>query len=149
MDAELARLVDEAAIRDLVRRYAHCVWQRDAAGAAALFAQDAVMDTGDRPALVGRAAILAEYTQAFAGAGFQPFLHNHVIDLDGDRATGTAYIELSAVVDGKPMRGRGYYDDEYVRGPDGWSFQRRRLNLVHYAQAGGTVEAAGTADPHD
>jgi len=47
--AALQALADESAIRDLARRYAHCVWQRDAPGAAALFAPDAVMDTGDRP----------------------------------------------------------------------------------------------------
>jgi len=56
-DATLRALADESAIRDLARRYAHCVWQGDAEGAAALFAEDAVMDTGDRPPLAGRAAI--------------------------------------------------------------------------------------------
>jgi uncharacterized protein (TIGR02246 family) len=134
--AALKSLADESAIRDLVRRYAHCVWQRDAAGAAALFAPDAVMDTGDRPPLVGHAAILDEYTRAFATSGFQPFLHNHVIELAGDRATGTAYIELKADVEGQAMAGRGWYDDEYVRTVEGWRFQRRRLNLVHYGAVG-------------
>lgn len=134
----LQALVDESAIRDLVRRYAHCVWQRDAAGAAALFASDAVMDTGDRPPLVGRAAILDEYTRVFTTSGFLPFIHNHVIDLQGDRATGTAYIDLKARVDGRAMEGWGYYDDEYARTPEGWRFQRRRLNLVHFAEVGAT-----------
>jgi ketosteroid isomerase-like protein len=134
--ADLRRLADEAAIRDLVRRYAHCVWQRDAAGAAALFAVDAVMDTGDRPPLVGHAAIHDEYTRVFAGSGFEPFLHNHVIDLQGDHATGTAYIELKAVVDGRAMEGRGFYEDEYTRTRAGWRFQRRRLHLVHYGEVG-------------
>ncbi len=134
----LQALADESAIRDLVRRYAHCVWQRDAAGAAALFAPDAVMDTGDRPALVGREAILDEYTRAFASSGFQPFVHNHVIDLQGERASGTAYIDLKARVDGRAMEGWGFYDDEYVCTAEGWRFQRRRLNLVHYAAVGAT-----------
>ena len=132
----LRALADESAIRDLVRRYAHCVWQRDAAGAAALFASDAVMETGAGPPLTGRAAILDEYTRAFAGSGFQPFLHNHVIDLQGDRATGTAYIDLKASVEGRPMEGFGFYEDEYARTAEGWRFQRRRLNLVHYSEVG-------------
>jgi hypothetical protein len=30
------------------------------------------------------------------------------------------------------MTGYGYYDDEYIRVPEGWRFRRRRLDLVHY-----------------
>jgi uncharacterized protein (TIGR02246 family) len=135
-EATVRRLADESAIRDLVRRYAHCVWQGDAAGAAGLFAEDAVMDTGDRPPLEGRPAILDEYSKTFDASGFRPFVHNHVVDLDGDRASGTAYLDLKAMVDGKAMEGWGWYDDAYVRTGDGWRFQRRRLNLVHYAEVG-------------
>jgi len=138
MSAEdtLRALADEADIRDLVRRYAHCVWQRDAAGAAALFAEDAVMDTGDRPPLEGRAAILDEYQRTFAASGFRPFVHNHVIELAGDRASGTAYLDLVATVDGRAMEGWGWYEDAYVRTDAGWRFARRRLELAHYAEVG-------------
>lgn len=136
VEATVRALADESAIRDLVRRYAHCVWRGDAAGAAALFAEDAVMDTGDRPPLVGRAAILDEYTRSFDASGFLPFVHNHVIELASDEASGSAYLELRAEVDGKPMEGWGWYDDAYVRTPAGWRFQRRKLNLVHYAEVG-------------
>ena len=132
-ESTLDRLIAESAIRDLVRRYAHCVWQRDAAGAAALFAEEGIMDTGDRPPLEGRAAILDEYTQTFAESGFYPFVQNHVIDLRGERAEGTAYLSLRADVDGQSMEGWGWYNDEYVRTGEGWKFRRRRLNLVHYA----------------
>jgi len=137
VEATLRALADESAIRDLARRYAHCVWQRDAAGAAALFAEDGVMDTGDGPPLEGRAAILDEYTKTFDGSGFFPFVHNHVIDLDGDRATGTTYLELHAEVDGRRMEGRGWYEDAYARTSEGWRFARRKLKLVQYAEAGG------------
>jgi len=133
-DAIVRALADEAAIRDLVRRYAHCVWQRDAAGAAALFAADAVMDTGDRPPLVGRDAILDEYRKTFAASGFLPFVHNHVVALAGDRATGTAYLDLKATVEGRAMEGWGFYEDSYVKTSEGWRFARRRLELVHYAE---------------
>ena len=37
-------LLDTEEIRDLARRYAHCVWQRDGQAAGALFAEDGVMD---------------------------------------------------------------------------------------------------------
>ena len=60
-DAALRRLLDLEAIRDLACRYAHCIWRKDADGAASLFADDGVMDTGDRPPLVGRDAIRDAY----------------------------------------------------------------------------------------
>lgn len=68
----IRRLLDLDEIRDLARRYAHCVWQRDAAGAASLFAHDGEMDTGDRPVIRGRAAIQASYEEIFRSQSFRP-----------------------------------------------------------------------------
>ncbi|MBW2233403.1 MAG: nuclear transport factor 2 family protein [Deltaproteobacteria bacterium] len=57
--------------------------------------------------------------------------------LDGDRATGTCYVDLKAVVDGIMMVGWGYYEDEYVRVDGRWRIQTRKLNLIHYGPSGG------------
>jgi len=111
IEAHVRELADREAIRDLARRYAHCVWQRDAAGAIALFADDGEMDTGDRPVIRGRAALLKAYDEMFAASELRPMVHNHVIDLDGDDATGACYLDLRAVIDGKDMIGAGYYND--------------------------------------
>ena len=124
-------LADREAIRDLVSRYAHCVWQRDAAGAAELFTQAGEMDTGDGQTLKGREAIAKVYHGAFTRMELQPFVHNHVIELDGDNATGTCYLDLRAVVDGESMIGSGVYDDEYARSQDGWKFRSRRLTMSY------------------
>ena len=62
-------------------------------------------------------------------ADLQPFVHNHVIELDGDKARGTAYIDLRSVRDGRSMLGSGYYRDRYVRLGDDWKFQSRSLVL--------------------
>ncbi len=125
--SDIRALMDREAIRDLACRYAHCVWQRDAPGAADLFTEDAVMDTGDRAVLEGRAVIFEAYRQMFEVSVFRPFVHNHVLEVDGDRATGTCYLDLHATVDDQRMRGFGYYDDVYVRTPDGWKFERREI----------------------
>jgi uncharacterized protein (TIGR02246 family) len=142
LEDDVRALLDGDAIRDLVRRYAHHAWRGEAAGAAALFAEQGVMDTGDRPPLVGRDAILAEYTQAFGQSVFHPFVHNHVIEIDGDGATGTCYLDLRAVVDGQRMTGHGHYDDEYVREQGEWKFARRKLNLTEFAAVGPAEESA-------
>jgi len=130
----LRELADLEAIRDLARRYAHCVWQKDVDGAIDLFADDAVMDMGDRPAIEGREALLAEYRATFHLSTFKPFVHNHVIDLDGDRATGTVYLDLRASAEGTPMIGYGHYIDHYVRTAKGWKFARRQLTMEEYVE---------------
>ena len=128
-EATLKRLNDLEAIRDLPRRYARCVWQSDADGAAALFAEDGVMDTGDGAPLRGRGAIRETYRRAFAGQQLLPFVHNHLVELDGDVASGQCDLDLRATLDGRAMLGAGSYDDRYARTPEGWRFASRRLSL--------------------
>jgi ketosteroid isomerase-like protein len=133
-EEKLQALIDGDDIRDLARRYAHCVWQKDADGAVNLFTEDGVMDMGDRAALVGRAAMLESYRATVATAEFRPFVHNHVLEIDGDTATGTVYLDLRAVLEGQAMIGHGYYEDVYVRTDVGWRFKSRALNLAHYVE---------------
>lgn len=123
------RLADEEAIRDLARRYAHCVWRKDVGGAIALFTDDGEMDTGDRPPIKGRAALTEAYKAMITGPDFLPFVHNHIVELDGEAASGTCYLDLRATVDGKSMIGAGYYDDQYVRVNGEWKFRSRKLTM--------------------
>ncbi len=92
------------------------------------------MDPGDRPPFEGRATIRDAYVEIFAESEFRPFVHNHVLDIRGDAATGTCYLDLKANVDGKLMVGWGYYDDDYVREEGRWLFRHRRLTMVHYGE---------------
>ncbi len=128
----LDKLVDLEAIRDLARRYAHHIWQKDVPGAVALFAADGVMDMGDRPAIKGHQELTEVYEAAFTGQVFQPFVHNHVIEVGGDGATGTCYLDLRATMEGKSMIGAGYYHDEYVRVEGEWKFKSRKLTLSYF-----------------
>jgi ketosteroid isomerase-like protein len=129
IEATVRALADKEAIRDLARRYAHCVWQKDVDGAVALFTEDGEMDTGDRPPIRGRAALGEEYARMITGPQFQPFVHNHLVELGGDTASGVCYLDVRAAVDGKSMIGAGYYEDRYVRVGGGWRFRARKLTL--------------------
>ena len=125
----LRELTDREAIRDLARRYAHCVWQKQIAAAVELFTEDGEMDTGEAPPLRGRAALLEAYQRMLGDARFQPFVHNHVIDLAGDEASGICYLDLRAVQEGRSMIGSGYYEDRYRRVAGEWKFQSRKLQM--------------------
>jgi len=134
-ETTLRRLADDAAIRDLARRYAHCVWQRDAAGAADLFAPDGEMNTGDRPVIRGRDAVRTAYEEIFTTSELYPMVHNHVIELDDDRASGTCYLDLRARVDGEDRVGSGFYQDQYVRLDGAWKFASRKLTMCYFVAA--------------
>ncbi len=125
-------LVDKEAIRDLACRYAHCVWRKDVAGAVALFAEDGEMDTGDRPPVRGREALLDEYRKMITGPDLMPFVHDHLIELHGDTAEGSAHLDLRGTMDGVSMVGAGWYEDHYVRTAAGWRFQRRKLTMSFF-----------------
>ena len=127
--ATLRDLADREAIRDLARRYAHYVWQKQIAAAVDLFTEDGEMDTGEAPPLRGRAALLEAYQRMLGDARFQPFVHNHVIDLAVDEASGICYLDLRAVQEGRSMIGSGYYEDRYRRVAGEWKFQSRKLQM--------------------
>ena len=131
MEATLRRLADLEAIRDLARRYADCVWRKDVPGAIALFTEDGEMDTGDRPPIRGREALLESYQGMISGPDFHPFVHNHVVDLRGGTASGTCYLDLRASIDGKSMIGSGYYEDQYTRDRPEWKFRSRKLTMCY------------------
>ncbi len=132
LESVVRELADKEAIRDLTYRYAHHVWQGDAAATAELFAEKGEMDTSLEEPIRGRAALKHAFERLIDGADLQPFVHNHLIDLDGDTASGVCYIDLRSVRDGKSMMGSGYYTDRYVRVDGQWKFQSRALTLRHF-----------------
>lgn len=133
-DPEVRALLDRDEIRDLAVRYAHGVWRKDVVAVAALFDQYGEMDTGTGEPLRGRAAIRAAYERTFAEDDFYPTVHNHVIELQGDRARGWCDLELRAVIGGVRQTGFGSYEDRYTRTRGGWKFLSRRL-VMHELRA--------------
>jgi hypothetical protein len=58
-------------------------------------------------------------------------VHNDRIALDGDRASGDCYFELTAidVASGEPVMGAGRYIDEYRRVEGAWRFVERKAEI--------------------
>ena len=129
----LRELADKEAIRDLARYYAHIVWQRDVPAIAELFTEDAQVDTPELPTISGRQAILESYQKMLGTDEFHPFVHNHVVELDGDVATGTCYLDLRATIDGKELISSGVYDDRYERVDGTWKFAYRKVTMFTLA----------------
>lgn len=128
----LQEVIDREAIRSLPLRYCHCVWQKDLDGYVNLFTEDGWIAATD-PSLPRAQG--GEALRKMIGTGLddmkpRPFIHNHVIDLQGpERAKGTCYVEVRMNRGGKPWQLTGWYDDEYVKVGQEWKFKSRTINV--------------------
>ncbi len=139
-DSLLHELADREAIRDLVNQYAHQVWRKDIPAIIELFAEDGEMDTETMGLISGRKALTEDYGQMLSEDVFQPFVHNHIIELDGDTAEGTCYLDLRATINGKDLFGAGFYDDRYVRVDGEWKFRYRKVNMRSFVPIPGRID---------
>ncbi len=66
--------------------------------------------------------------QPLRGISFvKQFIHNHVIQVQGDGGTGFAYLEAKPVYNGESFLVAARYDDEYVKQNGQWQFTKMSL----------------------
>jgi ketosteroid isomerase-like protein len=124
----LQAIADRFEIEALRGEITDAVMQHDYDRGAALFTEDAVIRMPDVPVeLAGRAAIRAgiERLQGLWDY-FVQTTHPGTIQLDGDTATGRAYIsEFGRLRNGASHANTAIYHDRYQRTSDGWKFAER------------------------
>lgn len=118
------------AIRALRARYHELVNEDAGNRLYELFAPDACVAYGGRPEVRGRENIRAFFA-SFPVQTARQFIHSHVVQVQGDRGTGSSYLDGRPVRDGKSFYVVGRFDDEYIRLDGQWLFQRVTLS-VHY-----------------
>ena len=121
-------IADRVEIEALRGEFADAVMMNDHDRLASLFTPDGVVriPLGDIEA-AGRDGIraLGERRQALMDYFLQT-THPGTIQLDGDTATGRAYLsELAHGRDGSSHLNYFVYHDRYQRTPDGWKFTER------------------------
>ena len=79
----------------------------------------------------GRAELLEVYKDLGA-MSLKPFIHNHIIEVDGDRARGFCSVEIRLTQNGEAYTGAGHYEDTYRCVDGGWRFQSRELFVYHW-----------------
>src|SRR5690606_13619621 len=149
---------DRAKIEDLQARYLFALDFRDPEAYAATFTEDGVLDYGAGK-IRGRAAIAemvagmranAERQQAQDTSELRPAAGRHnitniVLEIDGDRARGTAY--WFHMGNANPERAAqlnsfGHYEDELVKVNGEWLFSLRKIYNEQVAEW-----AAGAENP--
>ena len=137
-------VADRVEIEALRGEFTDAAMMRDRGRLAALFTHDGALRMPIIPAeLIGREEIrvvgerLQEQWEFFVQT-----THPGTIQLDGDTATGRAYIqELARTRDGRQGLNYAIYHDRYQRTPDGWRFTER-IYEVRYLD---TTPLAGSA----
>jgi ketosteroid isomerase-like protein len=144
--SDFQAIADRVEIEALRGEFTDAAMMRDRARLASLFTPDGALRMPNIPAeLVGREEIRAggERLQARWDI-FVQTTHPGTIQLDGDTATGRAYIqELVRTNDGHEGVNYAIYHDRYQRTPDGWRFTER-VYEVRYLD---TTPLPGSAPP--
>jgi ketosteroid isomerase-like protein len=126
--SDFQAIADRVEIEALRGEFTDAAMMRDRARLASLFTPDGALRMPNIPAeLIGREEIrvggerLQEQWDFFVQN-----THPGTIQLDGDSATGRAYIhELARTRDGRQGLNYAIYHDRYQRTPDGWKFTER------------------------
>lgn len=130
LEAQVRELRDRVAIQDLRFRYHIAVNDKKLDSIASLFSEDAEVDFGVIGSARGRAAIDTLYREVVGTSPFvKQFIHNHVITLTGDSASGLSYLEAKTVTNGESYLVAARFDDEYVREDEGWKFRVLKLSI--------------------
>jgi ketosteroid isomerase-like protein len=148
--SDFQAVADRVEIEALRAEFTDAAMMRDRARLASLFTDDGALRMPNVPAeLLGPEEIRAggERLQALWDF-FVQTTHPGTIQLDGDTATGRAYIqELMRLRDGSSHLNYAIYHDRYRRTPHGWRFTER-VYEVRYLDtsplAGSAPNPAGT-----
>lgn len=129
-------LEDRIAIRELMETYADAISRVDLAAYSACWADEgAVWSIPWYPeigTIEGKAKILDIWVEAmkvFAGDSFMMLPGS--INVEGDRATVTAYTTEVYDIGDTVFRDRGYYEDECIKVNGRWYFQKKTFHLKH------------------
>lgn len=134
---------DRARIEDLQARYLFALDFRDPDAYAGTFSEDGVLDYGAGK-IQGRAAIRemvarmranderqrAEDTSGLRPAAGRHNISNIVLEIDGDRARGTAYWFHMGNANAErraQLNSFGHYEDELVKVDGEWLFSLRKI----------------------
>ena len=131
-EQRLQILEDKDAIRELTAKYCFAVVAQDSQALINMFTEDGVFNMPPQMCFEGREQLTELYTQKIEDVTPKPFIQNHVIQVDGDKATGQCAVEIRLVDDGNAVTACGHYDDIYRRVGGEWKFVRRDFNLYHW-----------------
>ena len=128
----IQELWDREKIRELTYHYGLAVEAQDEEQMANLFTADGAADFSSlgRGVIRGQQA-LKEFYRSTWQLRIKPFFTNHVIRVEGDRATGTCSLQNTGIRGNDSMIGAGRLHDEYQKVNGEWKFKSRRVEIFY------------------
>jgi hypothetical protein len=147
----LQDLIDRAAISDTIFNYATGIDRRDWALYRSVFTDQVELDFGTwgGPQTVMAADEWVRMVKQ-ALACFDATQHNmtnHVITVEGDKATAAVHMVAHHIFDGQIQRLGGFYTNGLVRQSDGWKIEACRLTVTWVEGDRGLFERALARGP--
>ena len=145
--SDLQAIADRVEIEALRGEFTDAVMMRDYDRVAALFTADGALRMPNVPVeAIGPEEIRAFGRRALAMWDFfVQTTHPGTIQLDGDTASGRAYLcELIRLRNGHSELNYAIYHDRYQRTPDGWKFTERVYEIRYLDES----PLAGSAPRH-
>jgi hypothetical protein len=142
LESQVRELNDREALRDLRYRYHVYINEGKLADIVDLFTPDGELEFGPLGKAKGRDGIIGFFKRlgppapgtAPKGPHFnyvKQYIHNHMVEIQGDRAKGSSYLEARPVINGEAHMVAGRYDDEYAKVGGRWLFTRMNFT-VHF-----------------
>lgn len=134
LQAKVQELCDREELRELVSAYAHRMAQGVPVGD--MFCDDGAYVNHGVPGkgtweIRGREQLDA-YWRDRAPPHPLPMIHNHLIQIDGDEATGICSMELRLSAKDVSVIASTTYDDRYARVDGVWKFKERAVRVFHW-----------------
>ena len=128
LEAKVRELSDREAIRELRCYYHEYINTGKLGDIARLFIEDGELDFAHMGKGKGR-AFQKKFFEGLSNylSTVKQFIHNQIIEVRGDTATGISYLEAKPVYKGESFLVAGRYDDEYVRQDGQWKFKKMKF----------------------
>lgn len=130
LHVRLRKLEDLEDIRDLRLTYHQLINEGDFGGVAKLYTDDARVDLDVAGSATGRDDIKALYETVPDSLDFvKQFIHNHIVRVDGDQATGISYMEARYVRKGDSGMLACEFDERYRREAGTWKMSETTVRI--------------------
>ncbi len=132
LEERVQNIEDKDEIRELTAKYCYAVVAQDSAALINMFTEDGVFDMSPDMHFEGRAELTALYSDKIGEVGPKPFIQSHVVEVNGDTATGNCAVEIRLIDKGQAVTACGHYNDSYRRVDGEWKFAHRDFQLYHW-----------------
>lgn len=130
LQKRIEALEDRNAIQEVTAQYCFATNGKNISDTLKIFHEKAELDVAPWGHFTGKEGLEKFFVGIWSIASdLQHLTHNHVIKINGDRATGICHFEATLTIGGKPLICAGIYDDNLVKEKGIWYIMKRIIKM--------------------